>query len=64
MLSAVIFFKGDNRKLLSLTILYNFIIDQDTATILTYDDFFPGFYIELSLRRNLVKATATGITLD
>ena len=40
-----------------------FGINHDTTTILTYNDLLVHLDIQLSLRRNLVEATTTSITL-
>lgn len=40
-----------------------FWVDHDTSTVFAYDDFLAHTNVELFLRRNLVEATATSVTL-
>ena len=40
-----------------------FRVNHDTATVFAYDDFLAHTDVELFLRRNLVEATATSVTL-
>jgi len=47
-----------------MALIYYLVINKDPAAVFAYNYLFARFDIKLSLRRDLVKASTTGITLN
>ena len=65
---AVMLYWANNLFCFCLQMLFHFYacqfrVNHDTAAIFANDDFLTHTDVQLSLRRNLIKTTATSITL-